>query len=128
MYELTVCGTFSAAHQLPNTGGHCERLHGHNWKVEVRVAAEELDASGMVLDFHEVKTALRGLLEDLDHQFLNDLPAFRCSLPTAENLAKHIHEGLAGRLSPPRVRLTRVTVWESEGTAASYSVSSPLKP
>jgi len=128
MYELTVIGTFSAAHRLPGTPGRCERLHGHNWKVEACVAADELDASGMVLDFHDVKAVLRGVLEDLDHCLLNDLPAFQHTLPTAENLARHIHNGLARRLGSPRVRLTRVRVWESEGTAASYSAPSRPAP
>jgi len=121
MYELTVHEAFAAAHRLPNTGGRCERLHGHNWKVEVRVAADQLDESGMVMDFHDVKAALQGVLEELDHRFLNDLPAFQHNLPTAENLARYICSGLAGRLPSPRVRLTRVRVWESEGTAASFS-------
>jgi 6-pyruvoyltetrahydropterin/6-carboxytetrahydropterin synthase len=121
MYELTVHEVFSAAHRLPNTGGRCERLHGHNWKVEIQVAAEELNDVGMVLDFHELRKALHAVLDELDHSFLNELPAFQQSLPTAENLARYIHGGLAGRLPAPRVRLARVRVWESEDSAASYS-------
>jgi 6-pyruvoyltetrahydropterin/6-carboxytetrahydropterin synthase len=121
MYELTLREEFSAAHQLPNTGGRCERLHGHNWRVEVQLAAEELNELGMVLDFHDVREAVQGVLDELDHTFLNDLPAFQRNLPTAENLARYIYSGLNGRLPAPRVRLTRVRVWESERTAASYS-------
>lgn len=128
MYKIDVCGAFSAAHRLPGTGGRCERLHGHNWKVEVRAAAAELDASGMVLNFHDVKAAVREVLEAFDHRLLNDLPAFERCPPTAENLARTIHDALAGRLATSRVRLTRVRVWESDGTAASYSAPAGPPP
>jgi 6-pyruvoyltetrahydropterin/6-carboxytetrahydropterin synthase len=128
MYEVIVREGFSAAHRLPGTGGRCERLHGHNWKVEVGVAAEELDGVGMVLDFHALRKSLRAVLEELDHSFLNDLPAFQVRLPTAENLARHVYRSLAGRLADPRVRLSRVCVWESEGTAATYSEPSCSEP
>jgi len=121
MYELTLREVFSAAHRLPNTGGRCERLHGHNWKVEVRVAADALDDGGMVIDFHDLREAVQEILDELDHSYLNELAAFQSRLPTAENLARYIYGGLAGRLPSPRVRLTRVRVWESEDTAASYS-------
>jgi len=128
MYELTVREAFAAAHCLPNTGGRCERLHGHNWRVEVRVAAAELDDAGMVMDFHDVKAWVRGVLDELDHRYLNDLPAFENILPTAENLARHLYTRLAACMPSARVRLTRVRVWESDTTAASYGEPPGPKP
>jgi len=120
MYALTVRGDFSAAHSLPSSGSKCERLHGHNWKVEVRVWAEELDASGMVIDFHDLKAMTGEVLEELDHRLLNELPAFHQRNPTAENLAQYIYEKLAERLLRGGAKLDQVRVWESETTAASY--------
>lgn len=120
MFELTVVEEFSAAHRLPGTGGKCEALHGHNWKVEVRVAASELDKAGMVMDFHELSALTRRVLAELDHSFLNDRPFFRERLPTAENLAFFVFQSLGGLLAGGRVRLVNVRVWESERTAASY--------
>jgi 6-pyruvoyltetrahydropterin/6-carboxytetrahydropterin synthase len=120
MYALTVLGDFSAAHSLPSSGSKCERLHGHNWKVEVQIWAEELDASGMVIDFHELKAMTGEILEELDHRLLNELPAFQQRNPTAESLAQYIYERLAARLPGGRAKLDRVRVWESETTAASY--------
>jgi len=125
MYVLTVRGDFSAAHSLPSSGSKCERLHGHNWKVEVQVWAEELDASGMVIDFHELKAMTGEILEELDHRLLNELPAFQQRNPTAENLAQYIYERLAERLPEGRAKLDRVHVWESDTTAASYGGPSP---
>ena len=40
MFELMVDTTFAAAHQLRGYKGKCEQLHGHNWKVQVHVVAE----------------------------------------------------------------------------------------
>jgi 6-pyruvoyltetrahydropterin/6-carboxytetrahydropterin synthase len=120
MYVLTVREDFSAAHRLPASGSKCERLHGHNWKVEVQVEAETLDGAGMAIDFHELKAMTGEILEDLDHRLLNELPAFEHRNPTAENLARYVYERLADRLPRERVKLDRVRVWESETTAATY--------
>ncbi len=120
MYLLTVREDFSAAHRLLSTGGKCAELHGHNWKVEVQVRAEDLDGSGMAIDFHDLSAITREIVEELDHRYLNDLPAFQSQNPTAENLARYIYEGLAGRLDKERVEVDLVRVWESETTAATY--------
>ncbi len=120
MFELTVVEEFSAAHRLAGTGGKCEALHGHNWKVEVRVGASELDRTGMAIDFHELSALTRQVLAELDHSFLNDHPFFRERPPTAENLAFFVFQRLGGLLAGGRVRLVNVRVWESERTAASY--------
>ena len=121
MYELIILEGFSAAHRLPCTGGKCEALHGHNWKVEVQIGAETLDHAGMVIVFQELQTLTRRVLAELDHSFLNDHPFFRERLPTAENLARFVYESLAGMLAPSRAGLRRVRVWESDHAAASYS-------
>jgi len=126
MYELTVLEGFSAAHRLPLTGGKCEGLHGHNWKVEVRVEAEALNEVGMVVDFQDLQAQTRKVLAELDHSFLNDHSFFRDCLPTAENLARFIFGSLSERLAPYRVRLRLVRVWESDHTAASYSKVPPV--
>lgn len=120
MYVLVVREEFSAAHRLPSTGGKCEGLHGHNWKVEVQVCAEELDGSGMAIDFHDLRALTREVVEELDHKYLNELPAFRQQNPTAENLARYIYERVVERLPRGRVTMDQVCVWESETTGATY--------
>ena len=77
MYEVTIQAEFSAAHNLREMGGKCESLHGHNFKVEVAVESERLDDQGMVIDFRFLKEKTRGLLDGLDHKYLNELPIFR---------------------------------------------------
>lgn len=119
MYEVRVESRFSAAHALRGYGGNCERLHGHNWNVEVRLAAEGLDEQGLAIDFRQAKALLEEVLEGLDHRFLNELEPFRDENPSTERLARHIFEALSARL-PGRVRLTEVTAWETPGCAATY--------
>ncbi|MBI4699265.1 MAG: 6-carboxytetrahydropterin synthase, partial [Nitrospirae bacterium] len=58
MYELIVDQQFSAAHQLRGYKGKCERLHGHNWRVQVSVSSERLNDIGLVIDFHDLKKML----------------------------------------------------------------------
>jgi 6-pyruvoyltetrahydropterin/6-carboxytetrahydropterin synthase len=123
VYELTVAGSFAAAHRLRGYRGDCEKLHGHNWRVEVCLAAGRLDELGMVVDFREVKAVLGEVLDRLDHGYLNEVPPFDERNPTTENLCRHIAEGLAGRL-PGHVAVRRVTCWESQGCSASYRPAS----
>jgi len=119
MYELTVEATFAAAHNLREYEGECERLHGHNWRVVVIVAAEEVDRLGMVMDFRELKRALDAALQGLDHTYLNDVPPFDKLNPTTENICRHIAGRLAAEL-PCNVSVRRVSCWESEKCGASY--------
>jgi 6-pyruvoyltetrahydropterin/6-carboxytetrahydropterin synthase len=120
MYELVVKAHFSAAHNLRDYDGACERLHGHNWQVEVFVRAVALGAGGMVLDFRILREEVDEVLEDLDHQYLNDLPHFQKEEPSSENIARYIYEALEARLRPHKISPYKVTAWESENAGASY--------
>jgi 6-pyruvoyltetrahydropterin/6-carboxytetrahydropterin synthase len=119
VYELKVEKTFAAAHHLREYEGQCERLHGHNWRVEVVLGADELDHQGMVMDFRCVKEALDGVVDGLDHHYLNEIEPFDTLNPTTENLCRFIAEELGGVL-PDHVSVRRVSCWESEKCAASY--------
>lgn len=120
MFELTVRDEFSAAHQLRGYEGACEKLHGHNWRVEVAVRGERLNEIGILLDFKELKAHLREILSELDHRNLNEHPAFLQKNPSSENLARYIFERLSERLSGRPVRVYRVTVCETERSCASW--------
>ncbi len=121
MYEIRVSSSFAAAHQLRNYGGKCERLHGHNWKVEVYVMAGEVNQVGLAIDFHDVKKALGDVLEKFDHQNLNELAEFGQDNPSSENVARLIHGWLSDLLcSPHGVTVGKVSVWESDACCASY--------
>jgi 6-pyruvoyltetrahydropterin/6-carboxytetrahydropterin synthase len=120
MYELKIITQFSAAHRLENFYGKCEALHGHNWKVEVFLAGEQLDEAGLLVDFGEIKARTNALLEEIDHKYLNELEAFREQNPSSENLARYLFERLSADLNQDGVRVSRVNVWESDTACASY--------
>ncbi len=120
MYELKIISQFAAAHQLREFQGGCERLHGHNWRVEVFVQGEELGKDGLLVDFKEMKTETNRILDELDHRFLNDMEPFTALNPSSENIARHIFKTLTDRLGDKRVRVSKVTAWESDSACASY--------
>ena len=119
MFELVVETDFAAAHFLREYEGKCETLHGHNWRVEVRLRAAELGRLGMVMDFGDVKELTGAIMEDLDHGCLNELGAFKDVNPTTENIAKYIYQRLSEAL-PSCVRVSRVTAWETDHCGAAY--------
>ena len=121
MYELKVISQFAAAHQLREYEGGCEKLHGHNWKVEVHVTGEQLDKCGLLIDFRLIKDAVRSSLDALDHKFLNELEAFTTANPSSENIARHIFKSLSNELNTDNVRISKVTAWESDSACASYA-------
>lgn len=90
--------TFEAAHRLPRVpeGHKCGRLHGHSFRVQVRVRGDADEATGMVIDFAEIKAAFAPLHDQLDHRYLNDIEGL--DNPTSENLASWIWDRLESRL------------------------------
>lgn len=122
MYRLTIQTSFAAAHNLLHYQGDCENLHGHNWKVDVTVAARELDKSGLGIDFKILKAETRRLLETLDHKYLNDLEMFKGLSPSSENIARYLFEELGRTLNTDNVTVSSVNVWESDFACASYSL------
>jgi 6-pyruvoyltetrahydropterin/6-carboxytetrahydropterin synthase len=95
-------------------------MHGHNWKLEVLVLAHELDEVGMGIDFKTMKRHANELAEELDHRYLNELEYFSSVNPTAENIAAWFYKQLGERLNNDRVRISEVTIWETETACVSY--------
>lgn len=105
-----------AAHRLPRVpAGHkCARLHGHSFLIDVHVSGP-IDAElGWVMDFADIKAAFSPMLEQLDHNYLNDIPGL--DNPTSENLARWIWNALEPRLP----LLARVVIHETCTSACSY--------
>lgn len=120
MFELKVLTHFAAAHQLRMVSKKCENLHGHNWKVEVCVAGEKLNSWGVLIDFGELKAHVNGIIDTLDHKFLNELEFFNGN-PSSESIAVYIANALSEKLSGiAEIRVNRVTTWESEDACATY--------
>ena len=120
MYEVKIVTQFAAAHRLENFNGKCESLHGHNWKVEVFLAGKDLNGTGLLMDFGVVKARTKEVLEEIDHKYLNELAACQDRNPSSENLACYLFERLGAIFNRDGVKVSRVNVWESDTSCASY--------
>lgn len=123
MFEITVQAGFSSGHYLRDYHGKCENPHGHNYRVLVTLAGEELEDNGLLLDFKQLKQLLKPTVEYLDHQMINDLEPFTTVNPSAENLAKYFFDNLANELDRQthgRVRVKDCTVYETDTSFARY--------
>ena len=123
MFEVTVEDTFAAGHYLRNYKGKCENPHGHNYKVRVTLAGQQLDKAGLLLDFKDLREVIRHVTDRLDHQMINDLEPFKQINPSAENLAKYFFDESNRRLQTVtngRVHIRSVTVYETDTTTATY--------
>ncbi len=122
MYELKVVTRFAAAHQLTMVGSKCENMHGHNWRIEVYVSGEKLNAGGVLVDFGEIKAHLAEVMKKLDHKFLNELEYFSDGNPSSENIASFVATELQTRIDNSSARVSKVTAWESDDACATYIV------
>lgn len=56
-------------HRLPEHFGKCKNIHGHSYKMIVELEGE-LQSSGMVMDYYDVKKNINPIIEKLDHAFM----------------------------------------------------------
>ena len=134
MYLVTREIRFCYGHRLLNYDGKCRYLHGHNGRAVITLAAPELDALGMVMDFSLIKKVVSGWIDvQLDHRMLlhrqdpilsylkqQGEPVFVMDVnPTAENIAKLIFDFTAGQGFP----IVEVRLWETPNCFATYAPS-----
>jgi 6-pyruvoyltetrahydropterin/6-carboxytetrahydropterin synthase len=101
--------TFDSAHLLPEVPADhkCARLHGHTFTVTVTVSGPVDARAGWVMDFGELKEIVAPVIDELDHQYLNDLPGL--ANPTAEHIAHWIWV----RVAPSVPGLSSIAVRET---------------
>ena len=120
MFEVTIEQTFAAGHALRNYHGKCENVHGHNYRCQVTMEGEDLDDTGLLVDFVLLKKVVGAVIDRMDHQWLNDFPPFDVLNPSAENIAKFIYDEVVKGIQTPRVRLGSVKLWETDTSVATY--------
>jgi 6-pyruvoyltetrahydropterin/6-carboxytetrahydropterin synthase len=121
MFEVTIEETFAAGHALRNYRGKCENVHGHNYRCQVTLEGAELDDIGLLVDFVELKRVVHGVLDRMDHQWLNEFPPFDVLNPSAENMARYIYQQVAEGLKVREgVRVGLVRLWETDTAHATY--------
>ncbi|MFC1920924.1 6-carboxytetrahydropterin synthase QueD [Chloroflexota bacterium] len=121
MYEVSIERHFDAAHYLREYQGKCENLHGHRYRVIVKVKAPQVNEIGLAYDFTVLKRHLDEILERFDHTCLNDVPPFDNINPSSENIAFTVFSELAPKLEKDTASLSGVDVYESPDSWVSYS-------
>jgi 6-pyruvoyltetrahydropterin/6-carboxytetrahydropterin synthase len=114
--KITQAFSFEAAHFLPNVAPthRCRAMHGHSYRVELKLEGPIDPVTGFVIDFFDVEAAFGPLLARLDHHCLNEIEGLEN--PTAENIAVWIWE----RTKTLLPQLTRVVVFETKDCSAEY--------
>jgi 6-pyruvoyltetrahydropterin/6-carboxytetrahydropterin synthase len=119
-YRVTVSARFEAAHNLIDYEGGPEPLHGHSYRVEAVLEAEELQRHDLAVDFLAARKALEAITGELDYTYLNEHPAFAGRNTSAENLAAHFAGRLEASGALGAARVVEVTVWEGPENRATW--------
>jgi 6-pyruvoyltetrahydropterin/6-carboxytetrahydropterin synthase len=122
VYEV-ICETgFCATHVLTRGGKPIEPRHGHDWRVEAAAGADELDDTGLALDFERLRHVLVEIAHRYHYKDLNEHPDFENRSPSAEVVARHFFDELQRLLGPEGRLLKWVRVYEAPGCSAVYAV------
>ena len=140
MFTLKSEIQFDMAHYLSGYVGKCKNIHGHRYRLVVKVSSQTLHESGqlrgMVDDFSEVKAVLKEVHDLFDHKLvieeneegkrvvekLNESGKvfeilFVPYRPTAEEMSRHIFNEIKKR----RVRVTEVESFETPTNSCIYT-------
>ena len=121
MYEVGIVTGFEAAHRLQGDFGPAQRLHGHTYRVEIRVQGERLRDDGTLCDIALIQEAAGELMARLHYQNLDEVAAFAGRNSTAEAVARYLFDEIAPLLVGAEVQTLSVRVWESSSAWAGYS-------
>jgi 6-pyruvoyltetrahydropterin/6-carboxytetrahydropterin synthase len=138
MYLLQSEASFDSAHFLKNYNGKCKNIHGHRWRIVVKLSGDHLiptgPKAGMLLDFGDLKSALNSLADEFDHALLIEEGTLKDStvkalqdedfrlifLPfrtTAENFSRYFYDRLVKMGFTP----AEVAVYETPINCAIYT-------
>ena len=132
MYIVKTEDSFDSAHFLARYNGKCRNIHGHRWRVVIEITGENLD-DGMVVDFTDIKAALKSLTDNLDHSLVMEKDTlkpqtyeclvdegFRIMImdfrPTAENFAKYFFDEIKNK----GFNIRAAEVYETPNNCARY--------
>jgi 6-pyruvoyltetrahydropterin/6-carboxytetrahydropterin synthase len=98
--------------------------HGHNYVVEVSVSGDVDPSTGMIANLADLDSFVeREVLDSFDHKSFNeDVPAFRETVPTTENLCIEIFQRLKAF---PKAKLERIRVEETGNNSFEYAGDNP---
>lgn len=120
MFEIGINDEFEAAHALKGDFGPATRLHGHTYRVEVRLEAGRLDSTGTFYDLGKLRADLKAVLGEMHYSNLDELDGLAGLNSTMEIVAHHIFKRMEPEVRKAGIASLKVTVWESSSVFASY--------
>ncbi|MFH1614430.1 MAG: 6-carboxytetrahydropterin synthase [Planctomycetota bacterium] len=120
MYTIAVEKTFTASHQIAFPDGSREAVHSHDWHVTVGVSSEQLNQTGLAMDFRQLNDIIEGVTVRMAGCKLEQVEAFANQNASAENVARHIYNKVELML-PSHVEMLYVKVTESPGCSVKYT-------
>jgi len=141
-YSIEKRFKFECSHRLSHLDydSPCKNLHGHSYKVFVKIESTELDKNGMVIDFTKLKPFQKFLDDYYDHATIihkddNKLIEFVYNNnqkhliyyypTTAENMAQVLCEEIKNMVHETIKSITSITIklYETEFNCASYTIT-----
>ncbi len=137
MYYLTTEHSFDSAHFLFGYEGKCSNIHGHRWRVVVKIKKESLEQSGqlrgMIVDFSDLKKDVKEMVDFHDHSFIYEEGSLKEKTiealneegfrmicvpfrPTAENFSKYFYDWIKNK----GYLVSEVMVYETPNNCATY--------
>ena len=137
--DISISIELCMGHRLYGYQGKCANLHGHNYNIEFWVNGNPSEDLGLVVDFGDLKSTIKGILDDFDHAMvLMDGDPFEEHLkseiskhviinvnPSAENLSSLWYNLCRNE----GVRVSKVVVREtSDSCAVAERVDRSVRP
>jgi 6-pyruvoyl-tetrahydropterin synthase len=120
-YEVGLGRTVRAFHVMPGMAGPEGQRHHHDYRIEVVVTREELDARAMVCDLDVLEEALAALTARIEGKDLEDVIQPPGAQPvTVEVFARWAHETLADAVRKAGGETLGVRVWETAAAFGGY--------
>lgn len=123
VYETGTALQVRAFHVMPGMPAPEGERHPHDYRLDVVVSREDLDARGMVVDLDLLDHALRSAAAQVDGGDLETIRPAEAQAVTVEVFARWLH----GQLSVALGRLPGVTlavrIWESPVAFGGYTAT-----
>ncbi len=123
-------------HRLPEHFDKCKSIHGHSYKMIIELEGE-VDESGMVMDYYEIKKIINPIIEMLDHAFMvykedKEIISFLKKMKskmvvvefqsTVENICKHFLNEIKKISLPKNIKKVSVRIYETVDDYAEESI------
>ncbi len=119
-YEMGVDVFFNGRHRVA-VGDAKGPVHTHSWRAQAILEGESSSESGQISGSGEVREIISSLVTPWNDKMLNRVPPFEEIMPTANNIARYIHDHVSARLSGKGARLKAVRLWESPTSYVEYA-------